>query len=571
MKIIYSTLKQFLPDLKADAKTIANDLTWIGHFCDGFEEKNGEEIISLEIRSNRGDCLGYFGIARELSILYDIDLIIPKFDLKFNTNILPIKILSSDVKRVNAIKIIGVDRCVNPNNYIKKFLELHEINSINNVVDFTNYIMLLYAIPCHAFDADKIKNNELIWQNQKDKTDSSFTTLDGSKLNLHPNTLLITDNSDKTLSLSFIGGQDSGVTQNTKNIILEMAIYNNARVRIDSRKLKTTTEASIRLDKELDTSLLPIAFNHLINLILDETKGNIDSRLFESYPHPRPKKDIVLNMDPSDIAGIKIPQDFTKKIISKIDIDSRPDIESEIDLVEEVIRFYGFQKIPINQAVDSQILSDITPQVLKNIETLKSELIKKGFSEVRTKPLTSIKYENSIATLNSINIETPYLRTNLTDSLKEQIDIYNRFKIPLTPIFEIGKIFYKENENYIEKYALCTFGPPSCHCEERRDEAIPWEFYETIIDDSTKEYQKLPDTFFNAYEITSQIISLDANLISDKSEKELIEFYKKEIGDILWNISIIDHYQDKYTFRVWYFNCDDKTAKQTHLKVFKLN
>lgn len=74
MKIIYSQLQQFLPDLKADAKTVANDLTWIGHFCDGFETKDNEEIISLEIRSNRGDCLGYLGIARELSILYDIPL-----------------------------------------------------------------------------------------------------------------------------------------------------------------------------------------------------------------------------------------------------------------------------------------------------------------------------------------------------------------------------------------------------------------------------------------------------------------------------------------------------------------
>jgi len=143
----------------------------------------------------------------------------------------------------------------------------------------------------------------------------------------------------------------------------------------------------------------------------------------------------------------------------------------------------------------------------------------------------------------------------LIDGLKEQVDIYNRFKIPLTPIFEIGKIFYLENDKYIEKYSLCTFDG---------------EFKETAIDDSIKEYQKLPDTFFNAYEITSQIICLDANLVSDKSEDELIKFYKIEIGDILWNISVIDHYQNKYTFRVWYFNCDDKLAKQLHLKVFHL-
>jgi len=552
MKIIYSKLKEFLPDLKADAKTVANDLTWIGHFCDGFEvicenpPAGGEEIISLEIRSNRGDCQGYLGLARELSILYDIDLVIPKFDLQFGTNTLPIKIETPDVKRVKIIKLTNIV-VANGDDKIKHFLSLHEINSINNIVDFTNYIMLLYGIPCHAFDADKT-SDYLIWKNVS--TDTLFTTLDGTKLTLHPQTLTIS-NETEPLCLSFIGGKDYGVTTNTKNIILEMAVYNNIRVGIDSRKLKTITEASIRLDKELDTDLVDIAFDHLISLIDSSEK----SAMFDYYPEPIKSKNIVLNLDPSNIAGIEIPADFTKKIISQVDIDHRADIESEIDLVEEVIRFYGFQKIPLDQPINSEILSDITPQILKNIETLKSELVEKGFSEVRTKPLTNIKYDNSIITQNSINSEVPYLRTNLIDGLKEQVDIYNRFKIPLTPIFEIGKIFYKENDKYIEKYSLCTFDG---------------EFKETIIDDSQKEYQKIPDTFFNAYEITSQIICLDANLISDKSEDELIEFYKKAIGDILWNISVIDHYQDKYTFRVWYFNCDSNLAKSIHLKVFHL-
>jgi len=546
MKIIYSQLKQFLPDLKADAKTIANDLTWIGHFCDGFETKDNEEIISLEIRSNRGDCQGYLGLARELSILYDIALVIPKFDLKFGTNTLPIKINTPDVKRVKIVKLTNIV-VASGDDKIKHFLKLHEINSINNIVDFTNYIMLLYGIPCHAFDADKTTDN-LIWQNTTSNT--HFTTLDGTKLTLHPETLTIA-NPDKSLCLSFIGGQDSAVTTNTKNIILEMAIYNNIRVGIDSRKLKTITEASIRLDKELDTDLVDTAFDHLINLV----NPSETSAMFDYYPETTKAKNIALNLDPSSIAGIEIPADFTQKIISKVDIDHRADIESEIDLVEEVIRFYGFQKIPLDQPINSKVISDITPQILKNIDTLKSELVEKGFNEVRSKPLTNIKYENSISTQNSINSETPYLRTNLIDGLREQINIYNRFKIPLTPIFEIGKIFYKENDKYIEKYSLCTFDG---------------KFKETLIDDSKKEYKKLPDTFFNAYEITSQIISLDANLISDKSEKELLEFYKKEIGYILWNISIIDHYQNKYTFRVWYFNCDDKLAKSLHLKVFQL-
>ncbi|HPD44707.1 MAG TPA: phenylalanine--tRNA ligase beta subunit-related protein [Candidatus Woesebacteria bacterium] len=547
MKIIYSQLKQFLPDLKHSAKKIAEDLTWIGHFCDGFEQKDDEEIISLEIRSNRGDCLGYLGLARELAILYNLDLKIPQYSLKPTSSPLNIKVDSLDVKRVMAIKIRDL-HLAESSSEIKKFLKLHQIGLNNNIVDLTNYIMLLYGIPCHAFSL----SNDLIWENLT--TSTTFTTLDGSKINLPPTTLVISHQQQPTC-LSFIGGQNSGIQLNTKEAIIEMAVYNPTRVRLDSKKLNLTTEASLRLDKELDPDLIPTAFNHLIKLILNHSKGHIDSALYDYYPNKTPHKNISLTINPSAIAGIKIPDEFSQKIINKIDIDHRSDIESAIDLVEEIIRFWGFNKIPTDQPVNPRILPDITPQILKNIETLKSELLSRGFNEVKTKPLTNKKYSKSIATQNNINANLPYLRTNLTDSLEEQLNQYLRLKIPLQPFFEIGKIYYQENNNLVEKYALGTFDG---------------KFHETIIDDTPREFKKLPDTFFNAYEITSQIICLDANLISSKTEKELLAYYRKAIGNILWDIKIIDHYRNKYTFRVWYFNCDDKTAKQIHLKTFKL-
>jgi phenylalanyl-tRNA synthetase beta chain len=246
MKIIYPHLQKLLPKLRANPKDTGNQLTMIGHFMDGFTVIKNEPVISLEVRQNRGDALSYYGIAKELSVLHQIPVRTPTTSLPQSTENfnLPIEIKAvKDVKRVLALRISNVSVKDSPA-WLREFLEKHEINSINNIVDLTNYIMLFYGIPCHAFDT-AITGNNLIWENNNKYKE--FTTLDGSVLKLD-NNMLIVSNEHEPLSISFIGGQNSGIKPTTSEIIIEMAVYNRSRVRNDSRKLKTITEASIRLD-----------------------------------------------------------------------------------------------------------------------------------------------------------------------------------------------------------------------------------------------------------------------------------------------------------------------------------
>ena len=563
MKIIYSHLQKLLPDLNVKPKQLANDLAMIGHLVASLEEMNDEYVFDLEIRQNRADCLGYYGLARDLSVFYNISLKLPEvITLESANDTLPIRILSPDVKRIQAIKITNITVSPSPK-WLVEFLSLHDINSINNLVDLTNYAMLIYGIPCHAFDIAKTGDN-LVWENSSKYTE--FTTLDGTVLNLKDN--LIVSSQQECLSLGFIGGKSSRIDTSTTSTILEMAIYNPIRIRSDSRSLKTITEASVRLDKFLDTETIPPAFNFLVSQVLVLCGGNIASQLFEEYPQKYEPVTIPFDpTKPSQYAGVDISTEYANDVLARLGVINgqppsiRKDITIEEDLIEEVVRFYGYDKIPTTEPISSEALPDITPKVLYLIEKLKDELVSQGYDEIRSWPLVQKPLSNkAIYTQNSINSEYPVLRESIIQSLQNQLDQYNRYKLPHPKFFEIGKIYYQEGDKYIEKYALGTFDGQ--------------EFKETILDDLDKPDSYIPSQQYNtAIELTSQIITLDANVTID-GHPDPVSLIKKYSGlidkKILWSMEITDIFENKFTFRVCYYNCDDKTAKKIHLKTFNL-
>ena len=453
--------------------------------------------------------------------------------------------------------------------------------------------MLEWGIPCHAFD--KVKASKLIWENNTKYPE--FISLDGTKIKLQPQNLVISDGKE-VLSLSFIGGQNSGIRLATTDSILEMAIYNRLRVRNDSRSLKTITEASIRLDKELDTETIPLAFSHLISLILKHCHAIISSKLLDVYPIKTIPVPIAFDSQkPSLYAGVDIPQnDILKRLGCTIKNNLitppslRKDLNLEEDLIEEVIRFYGYNKIPTDQPVDPTPLPDITPPILYLVEKLKDDLVNLGYDEIRSWPLVknAIDPKTVVKTENSINSDYPYLRQSIIQSLQNQLDQYNRYKAPAPQFFEIGKIFSQKEGKYIEQYALGVSSYDNFklitdienifqkkfsifHSEKYLNQI----FVEIILDDLPKPDKYIPQIINNtAIELTSQIITLDANVNFDSPQDplKLITKYSSSIDPkTLWSMEIIDIYQNRYTFRVSYYNCNDKTAKKIHLKTFNLN
>lgn len=592
MKIIYSQLKNFLPGLDIPAEKLRDDLTLIGHFTNFYEKIGNDIVFDLDIKVNRADCLGYYGLARDLSVFYNLPLKSTLYNLQPTTYPLPITVTSADVVRIQAVKISGLDNSQPSPAWLLNFLKLHLINPINLLVDLTNYIMFLYGLPCHAFDTAK-SGDDLVWENNNHKY-QDFITLDGTKLLLEKPTLMV-NNPHSALSLSFLGGQTCAISANTTETIVEMAVYNRSRVRSDSRQLKTITEAGIRLDKDLDSESIPLAFNHLVQLILELEGGQISSALFEYYPQkPTLPK---INFDPAKpglYAGINIPRDFALDVLKRLGCQTdsqliippsiRQDLKLEEDLIEEVIRFYGYNKIPINEPVSSQHLPDITPKILHLIESLKDQLIALGYDEIRSLPLVRHCEEpcdEAIPTQNIINTDYPVLRQSIIQSLRLQLDEYQRYKLPQSRFFEIGKIFFKKNNKFIEKYVLGIYNPDPVKlsrdarsCVSTNNLKITDCFAEIILDDLPCPESYDPSLQKNqAYELTSQIITLDANVDLEVSQDptSLITKYTALISpQILWSIELIDVFQNRCTLRVSYYNCDDKTAKKVHLSTFNL-
>ena len=614
MKIIYSHLQKFLPKLnKVDPKKVADKLSWLGHFCSGFSTTKDDTVIDLEVRQNRGDCLGYYGIASDLAPVYG-PLAIPTYTIAKNDNLppTPVTINSPDVYRIQSLSISNLKNMPSPS-WLTDFLTYHDINSINCLVDLTNYIMLLYGIPCHCFDADKV-NHQLTWQNNQNL--KSFTTLDGTKLDLAKNNLLITSQNE-VVSLSFIGGLNSSVQLTTKNTIIEMAVYNRSRVRSDSRSLKTITEASTRLDKFLDSNLIPLAFAHLSKLILDLLGGQITTKLLDYYPQPQTASVIKLDLNQvSKIAGIHIDDNFSKKVLKDLGCQItkkdnylqitppsiRKDIAIEEDLVEEIIRYFGYDNIPTNQPVSSDKLPDITPKILYLIKSLKDQLIDSGYDEVRSWPLIQPKHflkellapnQKEIYTQNNITSDYPILRPTIISSLINQQEQFHKYKLDDVCFFEIGKIFYQLGQNYLEKYSLGLFNPDPDQLQNHITklklgkpthtlDKPEGRYIEFILDDfdlssvKTPKYDK--NTSLAAVELTHQIVTLDANLTTKTKQgpRSLIKDYSRKLGKHLWQIDITDIYHNskddtyKYTFRVSYYNLTSSSAKKLHLAVFNL-
>lgn len=581
MKLIYSHLKTFLPDLNVEPQKLRDDLTMIGHWTNYFEEIEGEIVFDLDIKTNRGDCLGYYGLARDLSILYDIPLKnlsiqgLPKSNYS-----LPIKVETNNVTRVMAVKIVHIQNQKSPD-WLQKFVRIHGANSINTLVDLTNYAMFIYGIPNHAFDTSKSTDN-LIWQMNPKYIE--FRSLDGTHLQIDKNILMV-NSPNRALSLSFWGGESCAIDNSTTNTIIEFAVYNPTTVHQNSHQLKVTTEAATRLEKFLDPDLIPSAINFLSKLILENCGGSIGSNVYDYYPNPIETPSINFDHNsPSIISGINIPTDFSKKTLTNlgciivnnpdlVEEDStvslvtpptiRKDITISEDLAEEVIRFYGYNNIPKDQPLLFKEVKDITPAEIFLIEQTKDRLISEGYDEVLTWPITRHCEEpcnEAISTENSINSEFTYLRQSIIPSLKLQLEQYQKYKLPSPKFFEIGKIYYQKNGEYLEKYALGTYDGQ--------------KFQETFLDDLEKPAAYIPSAQYNhAIELTSQIITLDANVTLEGPQDpiSLIKIYSEQIDKgILWSMEIVDIYQTRYTFRVSYYNCDDKTAKKIHLKTFDL-
>jgi phenylalanyl-tRNA synthetase beta chain len=618
---------------------------------DGFKEVSfkgkKDYLFSLEVRQNRADCLSVMGLAREVAAFYGLGFKMPvaKVDFPAETRF-GIKVeAKNQVKRALAVEIIGLKNKQSPA-WLKEFLAFYDINSINLLVDLSNYAMIVTGYPSHLLDKDKMAGS-LCWS--LNKNFKEIATLN-DKVKLSGGEVIIKDEKNVLGLAGIVGGKIAAIDKNSRNLIAEMAIYDRVSIRRDSRKLKISTEASLRLEKDLDPEGLDFAIRFLISLILKEAGGKIVAKPFSFYPKkqssPRIKFDPKLA---SVFSGINIPEARALKILKALRFKvlksknawqvvpppDRKDIVIPEDVVEEVVRIFGFEKIPSDQTPAFPVVKVITPKTIDVSEKTRDILTCLGFDEILSWTLTkkdvnlATNYQDweNISTQNSVNEEFPDLRQSIAPSLLFQLAEYKKKNIEKISIFEIGRVFGKKGQSFLEQdslgilikkekgravqdlrkaievllrslglnaidYALAETKPRianpfSCWNVFVREKPVGMLYK---INSSEKENIAFAEISISkiscllqefslnpAVELTQKLVILDANVELGKDEN-ILKFLKsvesKIPKDNLWSLEIKDRFPLKnrvrYTVKVSYTGLSDKLAKETHGKVFNL-
>jgi phenylalanyl-tRNA synthetase beta chain len=451
-----------------------------------FEKKNGQDVIELEITTNRADCLSLLGLAKEISALTGKRVTLPK-----TTPPPTKKIQNGKDKRTFDIVIQDKKACPHytarliENVQIKasplkiqNYLDLVDARPINNAVDATNFVLFEMGQPLHAFDADKIKGGVVVVR--RAKINEKFTGIDGVERVLDEKTLVIADSERPIAIAGVIGGKNTEVTDQTKNILLESAYFDPALVRQASKKYKISTESSYRFERGVDPQGVLPASARARDLIFEWGRSGHESLLKEAKAS-RPSKPVKINLNCSRvdaILGFHIPEKRMAAILNTLGFSakrtsagklsvpvpsSRRDVALEEDLAEEVLRIEGFDKVPAAIPITRHTAQTGRPERLSGVFELKKYLAGLGFHEIVTYSLLSRKALEDACVLkngdtdslarkitNAVSAEQEYFRPSLLAGMANAIAHNLHRMAESTKFFEIGNVI----EDGVEKTKL---------------------------------------------------------------------------------------------------------------------
>ncbi len=437
----------------------------------------GLDDVAFEIgvTPNRPDCLSHIGIARDLCAVYKKKILSPSIKIPKNKNLsidkqLTVKVINKkDCPRYSARMIKRATVKESPD-WLKNYLTAAGLRPINNVVDVTNFVMLEYGQPLHAFDYKNISKQVIVVKNTN--AGEKFSTLDGKEHTLDGSELMICDGRGPIAIAGVMGGLNSEISSGTTTIVLESAYFNPISVRRTSKKLGISTDASYRFERGTDPHNVIEASARAAKLIAELTGGYVVQGVTDVYDTPIEPLKIMLRCDRvNKILGSNIPSRKIKSILSSIGLTVkngknketfncvvptfRPDIEKEIDLIEEVARLYGYDNIS-NQTSVSVVFNH--PDIIeKRINAMRSWFEANGFNEIMTnsligKEISSAISDATVNVKNPLSVDHETLRPSLLPTMLQSVAYnYNHGAEKLT-FFEIGSIFKKVEDGIPAKY-----------------------------------------------------------------------------------------------------------------------
>ena len=465
-----------------------------------------DTVFELEITPNRPDCLSHIGIARELGAYYNKEVKYPSFAInsesseKTADNIL-VEIEDSNLAKRYVARIIKNVTVKESPKWLKERVESIGIRSINNIVDASNFIMMELNQPNHTFDLDKIEGGKIVvragHENEK------LVTLDEQERELNSDDIVISDGVKAVALGGVMGGQNSEITENTKNILLEVANFNSQNVRKTSRRLTLFSESSYRFERRVDEENAINVINRLANIIQEVAGGEILEGVVDNYPVPYKKKTATLNFERLNrFVGKNIPRETVIGILTRLEIEVvdngetltltaptyRDDLENEQDYFEEVIRMYGFDnienilpKLDISEkpVIDTTKLSTQVKLIAANAglkEVINYSFVPKDAME-KIK-YTSVERENLIDLLRPITEDFVTLRPTLLYSLlKNAKENMNRNATNIR-FFEVSRTFVKAEELAKEEVKLGIILAGENNKTLWNPKPVPYDFYD---------------------------------------------------------------------------------------------
>lgn len=449
----------------------------IGDDFSKYFELSNDEVYEIGLTPNRTDAMSHYGVARDLNAFLVSNQMKSEFEKAVSkpltiegTTDFQLEVEDSELcpRYIGAV-IENVKVSESPN-WLKNRLKAIGLSPINNIVDITNFILHGFGQPLHAFDADKIKGKKVKVGVNKEGT--KFTTLDGTERALNGSEIMIKDGENNPMCIAGVfGGQNSGVSNDTKTIFLESAYFNPIVVRKGAKFHGLNTDASFRFERGVDPNNVRTAITHAISMMEEISGGKLVGPLLEHYPKKIEDHYVILRFSKVEqILGTKIHKEKIKEILKSLDINVlneiqngleisvpayRADVTREIDVIEEILRIYGYNKIDSPQKISFTPvkLSFDDQDALENswARTLQSN----GFNEVMNNSLTTVKDEtDAVKLLNPLSGDLAFMRTSLMEGLLENADYNIKRKNSDIKFFELGKIYHKIEGKYEERKQL---------------------------------------------------------------------------------------------------------------------
>ena len=470
-----------------------------------FFQVDTDHVIEIGLTPNRVDAASHIGVARDIKASLKRDVKWPSVDAfqVDNTKLtIPVTVENNEAcHRFSGLTMTGVSVQESPA-WLKNKLLAIGLTPINNIVDITNFVCHEMGKPMHAYDADKITGNKIIVKTLPQGT--KFTTLDGKERTLTSNDLMVCNAQEPMCIAGVFGGDHSGISNSTTRIFLESAHFSSDYVRRTALHHGLKTDSSFRNERGADPNLTVYSIKRAALLIKEIAGGEISSELIDVYPKKIENKLIeVKDKNVNRLIGKTIPREEVFSILSRLDIEIvnkndsqytvsvppyRVDVTQEADIVEEVLRIYGFNNIELREFAGSDFIAEFPEKDINKFKnTIGQMLVGNGFYEIWTNSLTNLAYQQKhqltftgepVEMLNKLSEEQGILRqTMLFSGLEVCAHNVNRKQKDLK-LFEFGKIYFKENAQYQEEECLALFMTGNTETENWQHKTQPVAYHD---------------------------------------------------------------------------------------------